>query len=474
MYLLNINVRVYPDLTGRYTEVPGLAGEHGVVLPLVLYFNDVSAHYSLAMLTKIREAFALFWLYSAANSPSDTFGSEFGSHTKPSQHFTNFRNAVIHGTFNTDTGADPSGLAWLPSSVAKANRVVKQLTDFFAWADKHGAHNAQRFNPEVAVGGYDLLLLRAAYEFKRSKAFLGNTWARPEEVQFTGRAVRQVRELKAAPKEPPRFPDIHFLRLLKEGFTTQDASSLRDVLITILLNKGGLRESEPMHLWVVDVTQDPSTKGALVVVKHPSQGVAPMGRGGTRYSNRQDYLARVHNLRPRDLQPGPLHAGWKSAFIQIEVQWFEPIWGLRFWELWRRYLHVLSRVQREHPYAFVIFNGETRGRPLPIDTFYEAHTAAVYRAGLVPSAGSARLQSLGLTAHGHRHAYGHRAKNKAGLDTVVVQGMLHHASPDSQNTYTQLSREERLKLLKEASERMHVSDDWDGSLLSDAERSFRT
>jgi len=471
MYLLNITIRIFPDSTGRYDDVPGLVGESGVVIPLVLYFSEKYNEYSLATLEKIREAFTLFWNYSSANPPSECFGSENGSFKNAIQHFINFRKAIIHGTFSAETGADSSGLAWRPSSIAKANWVISKLSDFFEWADSRGARDAQRFNPTATPSRYAALVMRAAYEQKRSNAFLGHTWAAAKDRQLTGRTVSNTRGPKAAPREPARFPDVHFSRLLKEGFTTRDATSLRDCLLAILLNKGGLRESEPMHLWVIDVTQDPSTKGALVVIRHPSQGTAPTGPQGRRYSNREDYLARVYNLRPRNLVVGPLHAGWKSAFVSIEVQWFEPVWGLRFWELWKRYLHLLSRVPRNHPYAFIVFNGETRGRPIPIDTFYEAHTAAVYRAGLVPRVGAVRLKSLGLTAHGHRHAYGHRAKNMAGLDTVIVQGMLHHSSPNSQNAYTQLTREERRMLLSQASERMHVPDQWDDSIIGQNKQS---
>lgn len=46
--------------------------------------------------------------------------------------------------------------------------------------------------------------------------------------------------------------------------------NLRDILITMLLHYGGLRMSEPFHLYVHDVIHDDTAPGtALVKVYHP-------------------------------------------------------------------------------------------------------------------------------------------------------------------------------------------------------------
>jgi len=51
---------------------------------------------------------------------------------------------------------------------------------------------------------------------------------------------------------------------------------LNPPLITVLLHGGGLRESEPFHLYVSDVAIDPrNTKSALVRLYHPERGKAP-------------------------------------------------------------------------------------------------------------------------------------------------------------------------------------------------------
>ena len=68
------------------------------------------------------------------------------------------------------------------------------------------------------------------------------------------------------------------------------------MLITLLLNGAGFRMSEPFHLYLWDVMEDPSHKGrALVLIQHPSWGAAPRDplwvntAGKQRTGNRAEY-----------------------------------------------------------------------------------------------------------------------------------------------------------------------------------------
>jgi site-specific recombinase XerD len=464
---INADITLVPDSTGRKITLPGLVSDGGVVMPLVWYAEAKWQKYSLSTLRKIREAMRLFLEYSTANVPTAGFGVD-GLHGESNwQHFERFRGALVNGTFDTKTGLDSSGLGWRASSIGKANQVIRYLTDFFVWADSHGAKGAQRFNPETAPSRYEDLMQRAAYEYRRSKAFLGHTWETSQGIQTNTRVVARAKEPRKRSKQPVRFPENSFTRLLKEGFTVRSPSNLRDILITVLLNKSGLRESEPMHLYISDVTYDPVTGGARVVIPHPSQGKAPTGVNGAHYKNRQDYLAMRYNLLPRNVVAGPLHAGWKSVFDQVEAIWFEPEWGRIFWALWQRYLVYVAPIRRRHPFAFITLDGPTKGEPLKLDAFNKSHRSAVYRAGLVPLSGDVDLKAAGLTPHGHRHGYAHRAKNLAGLDPVVVQRMLNHASPESQDAYTGLSRSEIQSLLEDANKRMHGTSVIDDGILDE-------
>jgi integrase len=76
----------------------------------------------------------------------------------------------------------------------------------------------------------------------------------------------------------------------------------------------------------------------------------------------------------------------------------------------------------------------------------------VRRAGLV-SPSERDLRSLGLTPHGHRHAYGQRLKH-AGVAPEIIMRCMYHSAIDSQKVYTEPSRREIAGALISASDRL--------------------
>ena len=65
-------------------------------------------------------------------------------------------------------------------------------------------------------------------------------------------------------------------------------------------------------------------------------------------------------------------------------------------------------------------------------------------------------KALGTTPHGHRHAYGRRLKN-AGIDKALIRRFMHHASPESQEVYTQPNTREALAALEAAAQRLRTT-----------------
>jgi integrase len=82
--------------------------------------------------------------------------------------------------------------------------------------------------------------------------------------------------------------------------------------------------------------------------------------------------------------------------------------------------------------------------------YNKAHAAACERIGL-PVA-----KAFGTTPHGHRHAYGRRLSN-AGVDKALIRRFLHHASPESQEVYTQATVGEVLAALEAGARRLRDS-----------------
>ena len=459
MSLLNIRVRFKHSRTGKHVVLPAIANDDGIFMPLLRYFEDINKQCSGSKLEKIRHAFGLFYAYTAAAAPVG-FGTRKLSGREHARHFRRFRDALIQGTVDEATAEDESGLRWERGSVSKANRVVADLTNFFEWEDGEDEGDAQRLNPQIASRWHEDVAARAAYEFRRSRAFLGHTWERPGAIRVRSRFTGPVRGVRRASQAVKRFPDGCFERLLFQGFTTRSLSNLRDILIAILLNKGGLRISEVMHIWITDVTKDPISGMAHIVITHPSEGACP-GRWGTDFKTRAQCLEEVFNRSARNslASSDAEHAGWKSGLDKLEVLWCEPLWGEYFQRLWKVYTervqNVIPTSLRSHPYAFIVLRGNTVGRPLTLDAYRDSHQKAVFRAGLVPVDSDGTLKQLGLTEHGHRHAYGHRAKNLADLSPDLVRQMMHHASPESQKVYTQRTWHEQMEVLVKASENLH-------------------
>ena len=442
---VNVKARVYTDATGVYTELPALLTPVGVLEPLLDYCLHRSHDRSLTWMTKVRRAVVMFLEYLQSNpAERDTY-----------LLFQNFAQRLYTGTFDRATGLDPSGLCWTPRSPQDASHIVTHLTDFFDWLGEMRPETAQ-VNPRYAGGAFDRQTDEAAYQFRRSKAFLGHTWAANASPTETGHRVRGERLPKVEKGEPPAFPDERFEELLVKGFRAGGRQDYRGMLITLLLHGAGFRESEPFHLYISDVFPDPANPHqAKVLIHHPSHGAAPSdwrdARGKTRKGNRVEYLAQQFGLAPRTEVMDRRHAGWKGrmhdAAYYKQAYWFLPEYGEWFLQLWHRYLEQVARVERDHPFAFINLSREPVGAMYTLTQYNKAHAAACERIGLTVG------KALGTTPHGHRHAYGRRLRN-AGVDKPFIRRFMHHASVESQEVYTQATTREVMAALEVAARQL--------------------
>jgi hypothetical protein len=195
--------------------------------------------------------------------------------------------------------------------------------------------------------------------------------------------------------------------------------------MTMLLNYGGLRKSEIFHIFTSDITIHPNHDDeALVRVYHPVCGRSP----DPRYKNRSEYLHSETNYKPRNTYriTERLYSGWKNPLMTSKEGYFEVIFNpthkaREFLQIWVKYLKY-QRVEPDklHPFAFT----NDRGEPDTLKNFQRRHKRAVERIGLECK------KEFGTTEHGHRHAYGYRAR-KLGLSQVELQKAMHHKSPNS-------------------------------------------
>lgn len=434
--------KVYADNTGRSVEMPVLMTPQGPVRPLVDYC--LSRHRSLPWQNKLVRGVKLFLEYLEVNAIQ---GEEEW------RIFRNFANALRHGTFDAETRNDPSNLWWSAMSPRDANFMISQLSDFFDWLGHEDAPRAAKFNPRYTGNAHDQRLDYQAYKYRRDKAFLGHAWSgKPKQ---SGRLTRGELTPKVLEKRPPAFPEERFEELLFKGFRVAGKQDYRGMLISLLMFGGGLRVSEPFHLYIADVHphwDDPSR--AFVAVHHPSLGYAPddwkdlSGKRGSR----EDYLALKYGLVPRHKLRSNLRAGWKHPALDdhwfMQVHWFPEVYGVWFMQIWKYYMAQVANIERNHPYAWSNLGSHERGGIYTIAQYEKALQNAVERIGLVYS------KKDGTTAHGKRHAYGQRAR-RGGIDQIIIQRMMHHCSPDSQLVYTQPEINEVVSAITSATIRLN-------------------
>jgi len=452
MTFVQVQARAFIDQSGTVIEIPVLLSEQGPLLPLVDYLLWRSHDRSPAWMRKVVQAVRLLMNYMEANA---------GCFEDPKRLFNAFAQRLYLGSVGPD--GDPSGLYWPAMRSNTANVLLGCLAGFSEWLVEH--RGAKPLSTTVMPSGHDERLMMAAWEHRRSRAFLGHalpsTPARP-----TSRSTNRRRTLSGGSVEDAvSFPERHFMDLLVRGFVRHGYGqhpdpllrlSLRDILITLLMHGAGLRMSECFHLWVHDVQPDPlDPTVALVRVHHPSEGDAPDDwldeRGKPMRCNRAAYLAGRYGRRPRHEMLGTEAAGWKNPALDgryyLQAYWFPRDLGRLFLRLWNLYLLQLVQVTRHHPYAFVVLRGPTIGDVYGIEPFKQAHRRAIERIGLEPA------KALGTTPHGHRHAFGRRLM-RANVEPVLRKKALHHRALSSQAVYTAPSVTEVSQALDVAAQRL--------------------
>ncbi|WJN86582.1 MULTISPECIES: gamma-mobile-trio recombinase GmtY [Pseudomonas] len=461
---VTVKARVYTDATGVCTELPALLTPDGVLETLLDYCLHRSHDRSLMWMRKVTRSVRMFLEYLQTN-PEECENYLL---------FQNFAQRLYTGTFDRETRLDPSGLCWSPRSPQDASHIITHLSDFFDWLGKTRPE-AAKVNSQYAGSAFDRQTDKAAYQYKRSKAFLGHTWAQNLSPAETGRFVRGRRLPKVERSEPPAFPEERFEELLLKGFCVAGRFDYRGMLLTLLQHGAGFRESELFHLYISDVGPNPvNPRQAQVVVHHPSYGAAPGNwrdeRGRPCKGNRSEYLALKFGLVPRTDLIDRRHAGWKGGMhdgaYYKQAYWFVPEYSEWFLQLWHRYLEQVARIERSHPFAFINLSREPIGAMYTLTQYNKAHAAACERIGLTVS------KALGTTPHGHRHAYGRRLR-AAGVDRELIRRFMHHASLESQEVYTQANTREAHAALEAAA--LRLRDEYDdtfpatGFLLPDSE-----
>jgi hypothetical protein len=160
--------------------------------------------------------------------------------------------------------------------------LLTALDDYCSWFAERRDFG---YITDAPISRYDERMRQAAWEHKRSRAFLGHTWSLRPSTRTLWTAPTRRSPKVADQEDALSFPERRFADLLLRGFVKRgyahhpDPSvrmNVRDCLITLLMHGAGFRTSECFHLYVHDVKPDPTDSSiALVRIHHPSDGQAP-------------------------------------------------------------------------------------------------------------------------------------------------------------------------------------------------------
>lgn len=451
---VTVRARVYKDSHGVYAEIPVIVTNYGVLMPLVDYMLEEALYKSASWKQKLAQVVGLLLDYMSANH----------QHFQRSEDlFKAFVARLYTGTADGE-GRDPGQLYWMGMNTPLIRQLTNELTDFSDWMAEQ--QQTQPFNPWREATRDEEKLAWAAWEYRRNNSIFSHT------VKYDLAALQNKRARQALIKRAPvvdrgaakYFAEGRVEDLLFKGFIVpgkqnsprlEERLNLRDILITMLMNFGGLRVSEPFHLYCQDVLPDPyHPERAYVRVFHPEEGRAPPdwldAKGKPIKCYRTAYLKGRHGLIPRNLyySTAAMHAGWKGNVVEADGKFMPLFWcptwaGELFMKLWVLYMAQRSRLRCDHPFAFVT---ET-GKPYAINDFMGQHARAVERIGLVAG------KMLGTSPHGHRHGYGQRLKAYM-LDPLAVKKALHHKALESQVVYTEPDMQKVNRMIEAASQRM--------------------
>jgi integrase len=308
---------------------------------------------------------------------------------------------------------------------------------------------------------WDMYLHLDKARSKTKKTYKHDVDSQLKEHQHLDRARKQVKSNKA-------FPYEKFVELI------ESSNNLRDKLLWLLMGGGGLRLSECLNVFMIDITgRDNRYAAANVVLAHPEVGMVTWNdqSGTTHHSTRSDFITNrysnkhlpktspLYELLPRTKYPeseGSLWAGWKGMVFHFRdtektiftdnaplshpydvnhLIWIHPTIGRYFYRVFEDYLathymtnHLTGRPAdpfKHHPWLLCNI-AEPYGHPFRLSSAYRAWSRALSNIGMT---------DCGLAPHSLRHMFGGLCAAYDDIDLATAQGLLRHSSIESTKVY---------------------------------------
>ncbi|GEA22194.1 integrase [Vibrio harveyi] len=443
-----------------------LEGQHGysIMWSLVEYFIAYASK-SDSWMRDTARAVGLFYDFNKAYRSSDL---------DKTKQLRKFITSLEHGTIDTETHYDETGLYWAPTGLDKSKRLRTRLVAFIDWVDEQEAKEKEtgksdfkahkKKNEKLALS----LLKSARYIIGRSPmAHVKNPIKVAEKLSRSKSSLDyefddDPKTYQNSESETKSFPIELIAPLMQVGFIKDaeaenpfEREDITTKMITILLLFGGLRKGEPFHLWFNDIypCDDFQCQAKLC---HPR--LAPTNLVGESDKTRQEYL-KERRMRPRHdkMNPKSLKAGWKKLAVDkktyhADVFFMHSAAEALFVSLYNIYLPYrrtlmetyIKEKGHDHPFLFVATGTDKRtgesyiGAPYSMHQFSKSYNKALDRVENHIGMKIERGRDSALNPHALRHCYA-QLLDDMGVDRKVIQRCLHHRTINAQEAYKGIS-----------------------------------
>ncbi len=374
-----------------------------------------------------------------------------------------FLISMLTGTVNAKTGLDKLQLYWPSTGIDIVKRICSSLNDIVDYCQANGlVENNLLKTSGYAIPTSEQTALSFLYVASRIKAksFLShiiNVDSLARKIsQGKGREFNLHQSKISYDLAPKRFPEDLIGPLFKYGFvknengqTLEEREDIPAKMCCLLWIFGGLRKSEPLHLWVNDIVHVDGY-GLKVIQRHPSDSKTHIiGENMTR----QEYLKRIGRLPRNQESSKSQRASWKNLALdrsgQAYVYFLHSNAEKLFIEMYNYYLtkvrpNKIAELKRqgkpEHPFLFVSSGVDRNsgksyvGEPLSVKSLDESFSSALDRVEVKLGIKIPRGRENNTNPHAGRHFYIGSLKD-AGVDPKVVQRTVKHGNVTSQDAY---------------------------------------
>lgn len=427
----------------------------GIYLPLADYF--LRRNLSLSAERGYARSICRLMNWTHAKHPNFQAGG-----ARDAAIFSEFLNDLLYGTVRD--GEDASGLWWEARSSDVVKRSAAHIAEFTDWLLYEG--QGVSANPkDRPASAFERIVAAKAFQRRKTASLLGHVKSAEtaRELASMARRVNPPGKPLATLNEAPAFPANKINELLWVGFQNERFKNdtrkwkrwnLRDILITLLCLYGGVRVSEPMHLWIDDVVEshdDPLSCRALIHEPEQGKAIWQSPLHGSKEMSRAEYLRQRCGKVPLTRARGARRSGWKRCLLTcakrraMEVIWIDPAAGRLFKELWKLYVENERPLTDTTPWAFLT----KHGLPMGPSAYADSLKRAVEKIGLPFE------KYAGTTPHGLRHRYG-QWLNEKGISDKAGQICMHHTNPMSQSVYRQVTLENVAREMAASSIRVGV------------------